>query len=473
MTIREIGNMQKKSRMGRRSIRNRFRKSFGKELAVGMMLVCLVSAAVTGCADGKYEKIAESTAGGRTAGTAGETDAARKTEAAGETDAVRKTEAAEIASQEEVIVIGSQSSEAADIIIEAADEKAGTEAMGGNGSAESAGGPSGAEAGREPEQEMQETQEMQENQEEMKLLFAGDVLLSDHVLRAYENGGGIEGVLDEEYRQLIADTDFFFVNEEFPFSGRGTQAPDKQFTFRLPPEKVQILWQMGVDGVSLANNHALDYGTDALLDSCQVLDNAGILHTGAGENLAEAKKAVTVEIDGKKIGIIGATRVIPVADWAAGEKHPGMLATYDPSVLLEEIRRLRQENDYVIVYVHWGIERDEKPQEYQRTMGKQYIDAGADLVIGAHPHVLQGLEYYKGKAIVYSLGNFVFGSSIPRTALLQVTGDLKLRLIPGTSSAGFTRRITDPEKCREFYQYMEGISYGVRFQEDGAVVGGE
>ena len=163
-----------------------------------MMLVCLVSAAVTGCADGKYEKIAESTAGGRTAGTAGETDAARK------------TEAAEIASQEEVIVIGSQSSEAADIIIEAADEKAGTEAMGGNGSAESAGGPSGAEAGREPEQEMQETQEMQENQEEIKLLFAGDVLLSDHVLRAYENGGGIEGVLDEEYRQLIADTDFFF-----------------------------------------------------------------------------------------------------------------------------------------------------------------------------------------------------------------------------------------------------------------------
>lgn len=409
--------MQKKSRMSRRSIRNRFLKGFGKELAVGMMLVCLVSAAVTGCADGKYEKIAESTADERTAGTAG------------------KTGAAEIASQEEVIVIGSQSSEAADIIIEAADENDGAE--------------------------------------ELKLLFAGDVLLSDHVLRAYESGGGIEGVLDEGYRQLIADADFFFVNEEFPFSSRGTQAPDKQFTFRLPPEKVQILWQMGVDGVSLANNHALDYGTDALLDSCQVLDNAGILHTGAGENLAEAKKAVTVEIDGKKIGIIGATRVIPVADWAAGAKHPGMLATYDPSVLLEEIRRLRQENDYVIVYVHWGIERDEKPQEYQRTMGKQYIDAGADLVIGAHPHVLQGLEYYKGKAIVYSLGNFVFGSSIPRTALLQVTGDLKLRLIPGTSSAGFTRRITDSEKCREFYQYMEGISYGVRFQEDGTVIGGE
>ena len=97
-----------------------------------------------------------------------------------------------------------------------------------------------------------------------------------------------------------------------------------------------------------------------------------------------------------------------------------MLATYDPTLLLEEIRKQKQENDYVFVMVHWGIERDERPQEYQRTLGKQYIDAGADLVIGSHPHVLQGVEYYKEKAIVYSLGNFIFGSSIPRTALLEV-----------------------------------------------------
>lgn len=393
------------------------KRRYGKGLAACLLLACLVQTALTGCGSGTYEKLDEKAAG---------------------------TEAS--AAQEEPIVIGGQDGKV-DIWIEedgdAGDVGAGAEKDGADG---------------------------QGRKDGFSLLFAGDVLLSDHVLRAYENAGGIEGVLDEGYRKIIADADFFFANEEFPFSDRGTQAPDKQFTFRLPPEKVHILWQMGIDGVSLANNHALDYGTEALLDSCQVLDNAGILRTGAGADLDEAKKAVIIERSGKKIAVIGATRVIPVSDWAAGASHPGMLATYDPTVLLEEIRRLRQENDYVIVYVHWGIERDEKPQEYQRTLGQQYIDAGADLVIGAHPHVLQGLEYYKGKAIVYSLGNFVFGSSIPRTALLQVTDDLELRLIPGTSSAGYTRRITGTEECREFYQYMEGISFGVRFQEDGTVI---
>lgn len=331
------------------------------------------------------------------------------------------------------------------------------------------------------------SEEPAEEPENITLLFAGDVLLSDHVLAAYDKAGGIHGVLDEGYRQAIADADFFMANQEFPFSDRGTQAPDKQYTFRLPPERVKLFSELGMDGVTLANNHALDFGQDALLDSCGVLDGAGIQHTGAGENLDAAKQPVSIEVGGRKIAVIGATRVIPVADWAAGANHPGMLATYDPSVVLEEIGSLRQEYDYVIVYVHWGIERDETPQEYQRTLGKQYIDAGADLVIGAHPHVLQGIEYYKGKPIVYSLGNFIFGSSIPRTMLLEVTlaggenaayeepdagrehGEIGLRLLPGTSGAGYTHMLTDEAKRQEFFQYMESISFGAAVQADGTV----
>lgn len=325
-------------------------------------------------------------------------------------------------------------------------------------------------------------------QRDITLLFAGDVLLSDHVLQAYDKAGGIHGVLDEGYLQAIGQADFFMVNQEFPFSSRGTQAPDKQFTFRLDPERVELFRQIGIDGVTLANNHALDFGQDGLLDSCDVLDDAGILHTGAGKDLEEAKQPVIAEINGKRIAMIGATRVIPVSDWAAGSNHAGMLATYDPSVLLKEISSLKQENDYVIVYVHWGIERDEMPQEYQRKLGQQYIDAGADLVIGAHPHVLQGIEYYQGKPIVYSLGNFIFGSSIPRTTLLEVTWkaeeaekvsdagkageaeEVRLRLIPGTSGAGYTRMLTETEKRREFFQYMEGISFGVSYLDDGTAV---
>lgn len=304
-----------------------------------------------------------------------------------------------------------------------------------------------------------------------ELVFAGDVLLSDHVLQAYEKGGGIRGVVGPEFLEKILSADIFMVNEEFPFSSRGTQAEDKQYTFRLPPEKVSIFQEMGIDIVTLANNHALDFGTDALLDTCRTLDEAGILRVGAG-TLEEAKSWQTIEAGGKKIGFLGATRVIPVADWAATVYSPGMFATYDPTELLEKIKEARAVHDYVVVYVHWGAEREEFPKDYQKTLGHQYIDAGADLVIGSHPHVLQGIEYYKGKPIVYSLGNFVFGSSIPRTMLLEVQLDGEepvLKVIPGTSSAGYTRELTKEEEKQEFYRYLEGIS-SVAIDENGVVV---
>lgn len=341
-----------------------------------------------------------------------------------------------------------------------------------------------AESSQEEKEQEENTQgQVEENRigdGDSVLLFSGDVLLSDHVLNAYQRAGGVSGVLDQGYRSLIAGADYFMVNEEFPFSSRGTKAADKQYTFRLAPEKVSIFQELGIDAVTLANNHALDYGTEALLDSCEVLDQAGIARTGAGKNLEEARQPVHIEAGGKKIAVIGATRVIPQADWAASSAHPGMLATYDPTALLEEIRDQKKENDYVFVMVHWGIERDERPQEYQRTLGRQYIDAGADLVIGSHPHVLQGVEYYQGKAIIYSLGNFIFGSSIPRTALLEVDvpvssdgGELSLRLIPGTSKSGYTQMFTDESSMQEFASYIQGISYGAVIDASGRILQGE
>lgn len=299
-----------------------------------------------------------------------------------------------------------------------------------------------------------------EVQEPVRLLFAGDVYLSSHVLNAYDQAGGIYGVLDENIRQTIADADYFMVNQEFPFSDRGTAAEDKQFTFRLPVSRVPILQEMGVDMVTLANNHALDFGTDALLDTCEVLEQAGIRYVGAGPDLERAKQLEIVEIKGKTIGFLGATRVIPVYSWTAGAKSPGMFSAYDPAPVAEEIKKADALCDYVVVYVHWGVERADHPEEYQRAMGRQFIDAGADLVIGSHPHVLQGIEYYKDKPIVYSLGNFVFGSSIPRTMLLQaVLGEqgVELEMIPCRSAAGYTTAVTDPVKVQEFYQEMEAL----------------
>lgn len=305
------------------------------------------------------------------------------------------------------------------------------------------------------------------------LLFGGDIYLSSHVLNAYDKAGGIGGVLDEGLRIEISSADIFMANEEFPFSDGGTPVDDKEYTFRLPVERVSVMKEIGPDIVALANNHTLDYGPDALLDTCRTLDQAGILHVGAGQDLAAAKAPVIIERKGKRIGFLAASRVIPSSGWNAGSSRPGLLTTYDPAILLEEIEALRGECDYLVVYVHWGIERQTEPEAYQRALAKQYIDAGADLVVGSHPHVLQGIEYYKDKPIVYSLGNFVFGSSIPRTALLKVelSEDMpggRLSLIPAVSSAGFTRMLGESGRPN-FFQYMEGLSFGVSIDSQGAV----
>ena len=305
----------------------------------------------------------------------------------------------------------------------------------------------------------------------VRLLFAGDVYLSDHVLEAYDAAGGIDGVLSQGYQAEIQAADYFVTNEEFPFSTRGTPAPDKQFTFRVHPEKVKLMQEMGIDLVTLANNHALDYGRDAMLDTIDTLDRAGIRHVGAGKNLAEAWKPAIVELNGRTFAFIGATRVYPEADWAAGTDSAGMFSAYDGGAqLAEEVKAAKQQADYVIAYVHWGIEREEMPNEVQKSIAHRLVDAGADLVVGAHPHVLQGIEYYQGVPIAYSLGNFVFGSSIPSTALLQADVDdagIRLRLIPGTSAAGYTRKLDDAEKIAAFYEKMRGLSSGVKIDEEG------
>ena len=307
------------------------------------------------------------------------------------------------------------------------------------------------------------------------LLFAGDVLLSDHVLNAYDKAGGIQGVLDEGIRKQIRGADIFMVNQEFPFSSRGAAVADKQYTFRLPPSRVNLLKEMGIDVVTLANNHILDFGTDPLVDSGTTLDVAGIDYVGAGENLERAKKLLLRRVNGTTIGYLGASRVYMDASWAATAGRPGVFSTYDPRDLVAEIEAAREVCDYLVVYVHWGIERDTKPQEYQRTLAMNYIDAGADLVVGSHPHVLQGVEYYNGKPILYSLGKFVFGSSIPSTALLKVElseerhGGSTISLIPCTSSAGYTRLVTEEDKVKQFYQRMEELSFDVSVGDNGVV----
>lgn len=304
------------------------------------------------------------------------------------------------------------------------------------------------------------------------LAFTGDVLFPDYLLNAYDKEG-ISGIISENALDVLREADIAMINQEFPFSTVGEAMVDKEYTFRIAPSRVEVLNELGVDIVTLANNHALDYGNTALLETLSVLSESDIAYVGAGENLEKAKELKIMDVNGVKVGFLGASRVIPVAGWNATSGSPGMFTTYDPTALVEEITKAKEICDVVIVYVHWGIERNERPEAYQRDLAFQYIDAGADMVVGSHPHVMQGIEYYEGKPIIYSLGNFIFNNSTQKTGILKAgikeTGEISLSLVPCTMKNS-KMEIMDEVKGKEFFTYLTSISYDVIIDEDGRII---
>ncbi len=303
------------------------------------------------------------------------------------------------------------------------------------------------------------------------LIFAGDVMPGNMVRNNYMSFG-LDGILTKELQEELQQADASIINQEFPFSNRGTPAQEKEYTFRIHPSFVSILTELGVDAVSLANNHALDYGKEALTDTFETLEEAGIPYAGAGETRDRAAQPVYLECQGKTVGLLAASRVIPEISWNVENQQPGMLCTYDSAALTEAIKQARPNCDFLAVYVHWGVEKQEHPEEYQRGLAQAYIDAGADLVVGSHPHVPQGIEYYQGKPIVYSLGNFIFNPQMEGTYVLKVflqeEGGCQLKLIPVAASDALTRQLTGQEGT-EVLNYIEQISYGVSVGADGIV----
>ena len=311
---------------------------------------------------------------------------------------------------------------------------------------------------------------------DITLGFAGDINLDETwtvMKHMRQKGKGIQGCIDPRLIRKMRSCDYMVLNNEFSISNRGKAMKGKAYTFRAPRRNVKLLRQLGVDAVSLANNHVYDYGERAFLDTLSALENNGIKYTGGGKDSKEAKKPVYFQSKGKTIAVIAATRAEKyILTPAAGKHSPGVFRTYDDTQYVRAIRRAKKKADVVIAFVHWGTEYSTKLESAQTSQAKDYINAGADVVVGAHTHCLQGVGYYKGKPIFYSLGNFVFGSSIPKIMLVQAafTGEsLSLQLIPGTSSGGYTRMLTDAESKTQFYQYLEGISFGVSVGEDGIV----
>lgn len=307
-------------------------------------------------------------------------------------------------------------------------------------------------------------------EQEATLLFAGDLFLTD-LLQSKYNQQGISAAASDSLLSVLREADIFMLNEEFPFGTTGEPMEEKEYTFRVDPSYSTVLSELGVDIVTLANNHMLDFGRGPLTETLNTLDQAGIAHVGAGENIDEAKALKTFEMGGRTIGFLGASRVIPEHSWNASSGSSGLFTTYDAAALVEQIQKAEESCDFTVVYVHWGIEKNTQPEEYQKTLARQYIDAGADAVIGAHPHVLQGIEFYQGKPIFYSLGNFIFSNGAYETMLVELTvggTETEIRLIPCVSEAN-QMRLLEESAWPAFYQNLESLSFGITIGDDGTV----
>ena len=263
--------------------------------------------------------------------------------------------------------------------------------------------PSSTASSPPPSREPEPSGEPSPHAGAVTLAFAGDV---------HTEGPSGDAVLAglPSIRDALGRADLTVVNLETAVTDRGTPA-DKQFVFRAPPAALPALKGAGVDVVSLANNHGLDFGREGLFDTLAAARAAGLPLVGLGEDEDAAYAPHVVEVKGQRIAVLGATQVLDgqyVDAWTARGDAPGMASAKRVDRLLEEVRRARAEADTVVVHLHWGEERNPCPLPRQQELAQQLVDAGADVVVGGHAHVLLGGGMLGDAYVDYGLGNFVF-----------------------------------------------------------------
>ena len=288
------------------------------------------------------------------------------------------------------------------------------------------------------------------------LSFVGDVSLADnwYIMPEYDKRNkNVLGILSESVLDIMKNSELMVVNSEFTVSNRGTAMKGKQYTFRAKPERLKIYDEMGVDLVTLANNHTYDFGKDAFLDMLDAFEKYNIPHIGAGHNLKEASEPYYFIINGYKFGFLNATRAEKyILTPGATETTEGVFRCYDPTNMINKIKEVKSNSDYVIAIIHFGKEGSHELEKEQVASAKQYIDAGADAIIGHHAHVLQGFEFYKEKPIIYNLGDFIFNGNTEDTAIFQIklekNGEMSYYIIPALQKNKYTDVLSGAEKER-------------------------
>ena len=271
------------------------------------------------------------------------------------------------------------------------------------------------------------------------IVFTGDIIFDrgQNPWAASAYSDGIESCFDEESWEIMRGADFLVVNNEFTYTDGGSPTPNKKFTFRCPPETAEWLVEMGTDVAALANNHIYDYGEEGILDTFDTL----------------VERYENPDTKG------------------AEEDSPGVFRCLDDEDLCEKVREAKEHADIVIVFVHWGTEMMPTAEWSQTDKAEDLAEAGADLIVGAHPHCLQNIEYVNGVPVFYSLGNYFFSASTRDSGVLRVTVDTKsgsigsLQFIPMQQRQG-VKTLYGGEKERVL-DTMRSLSPGVSIDEEG------
>jgi poly-gamma-glutamate capsule biosynthesis protein CapA/YwtB (metallophosphatase superfamily) len=243
-----------------------------------------------------------------------------------------------------------------------------------------------------------------DNPEEATLIFGGDIMLARTVEQKILATGDYALPFRKIYQEF-EKADLAFANLESPFLSGGSATPNGSTVFRALPDTIEGLKLAGIDAVTLANNHFGDQGNKGKLFTFKHLTDNGIEYVGAGNNFTEAHQPVIKEVNGTKIGFLGYG--YPETMYVATANTPG-IANMDIAQMRKDIERLSDSADFIVVTMHAGAEYTHTPGQSQIAFARAAIDAGADLVVGHHPHVVQSTEKYKDGYIIYSLGNLVF-----------------------------------------------------------------
>lgn len=259
-----------------------------------------------------------------------------------------------------------------------------------------------------------------EEKRELRITAAGDIMLGRGVEYHIKRLNMSYGDAFEEIRDTMSAGDIVFGNLEIPMTQREHGLdPEGKIVLKSTPESVNGINYGGFNVLSLANNHIMDYYEEGLFETLEILDKNKIYHAGAGKNMEDARAPALMEKSGYRVALLAYTEMAeltfkgnPMLSFTAGEEKSGV-APFKMEFVKEDMEKIRKDCDILIVSIHWGVENSFRATKEQQRLAREIIDAGADIILGHHPHRFQAVEIYEGKPIIYSLGNLIFDQNDP------------------------------------------------------------